>query len=222
MRLRTVVSCVAIGLMAGACGNKTSNVGGPGATVSPDSVSLGLGKHQQFHVALVVSDTSAQWSLPGAVDRGHVSRSGMYYAPLRPPASSPIRVVAKLGVFSAEGTILLTTQPPDPGDCLADGQAANEAPFGSYVYVEELPEAIVKVNPSYPDSAREAGVDGLVLVQAHVCACGEVDSTRVVLSVPMLDAAAVDAVRQWIFKPGLRAGEPVAVWVGIPVKFSLH
>jgi TonB family protein len=38
----------------------------------------------------------------------------------------------------------------------------------------------------------------------------------------MLDAAAEDAVREWVFAPALANGEPVAVWVGIPVKFSLH
>jgi protein TonB len=38
----------------------------------------------------------------------------------------------------------------------------------------------------------------------------------------MLDAAAAAAVRQWRFKPATSKGEPVAVWVGIPVKFTLH
>jgi outer membrane biosynthesis protein TonB len=38
----------------------------------------------------------------------------------------------------------------------------------------------------------------------------------------MLDSAAAGAVRQWVFKPALSEGEPVAVWVGVPFKFSLH
>jgi protein TonB len=142
----------------------------------------------------------------------------MYYAPIRPRANPTVRVVATAGLSTAEGMEQLTSHPADPGDCLAEGQTSDER----FVFVEELPEAIVKVSPSYPDLAREAGVDGTVMVQAHVCACGEVAETRIQRSIPMLDSAATTAVRQWIFKPALSNGEPVAVWVGVPVRFSLH
>ena len=94
--------------------------------------------------------------------------------------------------------------------------------FGEYVYVEELPEAITKVNPAYPDIAREANVDGTVMVQALVGKDGKVKDTKVVKSIPMLDAAAVAAVKQWVFKPALSNNKPVAVWVAVPVRFSLH
>ena len=94
--------------------------------------------------------------------------------------------------------------------------------FGEYVYVEELPEAITKAQPQYPDLAREAGVDGTVLVQALVGKDGKVKDTRVVKSIAMLDGAAVAAVRQWVFKPALSNNKPVAVWVAVPVKFTLH
>lgn len=94
--------------------------------------------------------------------------------------------------------------------------------FGDYVYVEELPEAVTRVPPSYPDLAREAGVDGTVMVQALVGKDGKVKDVRVVKSIPMLDDAAKAAVRQWVFKPALSNNKPVAVWVGVPVKFSLH
>jgi len=94
--------------------------------------------------------------------------------------------------------------------------------FGEYVYVEELPEAIHKEAPQYPDLAREASVDGTVMVQALVGKDGKVKDTRVVKSIPMLDAAATAAVRQWVFKPALSNNKPVAVWVAVPVKFTLH
>lgn len=94
--------------------------------------------------------------------------------------------------------------------------------FGEYVYVEELPEAITQVKPIYPDLAREAGVDGKVVVQALVGKDGKVKDVRVVKSIPMLDEAAKVAVRKWIFKPALSNNKPVAVWVGVPVNFSLH
>jgi periplasmic protein TonB len=94
--------------------------------------------------------------------------------------------------------------------------------FGDYVYVEELPEAVTRIPPTYPDLAREAGVDGTVMVQALVGKDGKVKDVRVVKSIPMLDESAKAAVRQWVFKPALSNNKPVAVWVGVPVKFSLH
>lgn len=111
-----------------------------------------------------------------------------------------------------------------------DGRAIVVAPpaeesmpgLGEYVYVEELPEAIKRVAPRYPDLAREAGVDGTVLVQALVDKGGKVRDVRVQKSIPMLDQAAVDAVKQWTFKPALSNNKPVAVWVAVPVKFSLN
>ena len=218
MRMRTVSSCLATALLLGACSENPSEVGGAGPMLFPNNVVLGLGKHQQFQT--LVPDTRAVWSLPQGVDGGYVSQSGMYYAPLRPPAYPTIRVVATAPPLSAEATVQLTPTPADTSDCLAEQQQQGD--FGDYVYVEELPEAIVKVTPHYPDSARVAGVDGTVMVQAHVCACGQVGETRIVRSIPLLDAAAATAVRQWVWKPALTAGEPVAVWVGVPVRFSLH
>jgi protein TonB len=94
--------------------------------------------------------------------------------------------------------------------------------FGDYVYVTELPEAIVKVPPQYPTDAREKGVDGTVLVQALVGRDGTVRDVRVQKSIRLLDAAAVQAVYQWRFKPALSEGKPVAVWVAVPVRFALR
>jgi protein TonB len=94
--------------------------------------------------------------------------------------------------------------------------------FGDYVYVEELPEAITKIQPEYPEIAREAGVDGTVMVQALVGKDGRVKDARVVKSIPMLDQSAITAVKQWVFKPALSNNKPVAVWVAVPMRFTLH
>jgi len=94
--------------------------------------------------------------------------------------------------------------------------------FGDYVFVEQLPEAITKVPPVYPDAAREARIDGLVMVQALVLKDGTVGDTRVVKSIPELDEAAVASVRQFKFKPGMTKGKPVACWFAVPIRFTLH
>jgi TonB family protein len=93
--------------------------------------------------------------------------------------------------------------------------------FGEFVYVEELPEAITKVSPDYPDIARQSGIEGTVMVQALVGKDGKVRDTKVVKSIPVLDDAAVRAVQEWVFKPALTNNKPVAVWVAIPVRFAL-
>jgi protein TonB len=109
------------------------------------------------------------------------------------------------------------------GDLVVAPPSEEELPkFGEYVYVEELPEAVTKVQPEYPEIARSANVDGTVLVQALVGKDGRVKDTKVVKSIAMLDASAVTAVKQWVFKPALSNNKPVAVWVAVPVRFSLH
>jgi len=96
--------------------------------------------------------------------------------------------------------------------------AEHRPEVGDYVYVEELPEAVTKVAPIYPDVA----IEGVVVVQALVLEDGSVGDCRIVNSVPLLDDAAVAAVRQWRFKPALSAGRPVATWVAVPVRFTRH
>jgi periplasmic protein TonB len=134
-------------------------------------------------------------------------------APPEQQIASQEELASTPSVSTSDGDQQLVVAPP----------TEEELPkFGEYVYVEELPEAVTKVQPVYPDMAREAGVDGQVMVQALVGKDGKVKDTKVVKSIPMLDAAAVAAVKQWVFKPALSNNKPVAVWVAVPVKFSLH
>jgi len=94
---------------------------------------------------------------------------------------------------------------------------------GGNVFVEELPEAITKVPPQYPDEAREAKAQGMVQTQALVGEDGLVQDVRILSSPsPLLNPAAANAVRKWVFKPAMAFGKPVAVWVTIPVRFTLH
>jgi TonB family protein len=108
------------------------------------------------------------------------------------------------------------TGPPLPRR--ADGLPA----FGESVRVKELPRAIVKVAPEYPERERENGIEGMVIVQALVGRDGLVKDTRVTRSIPGFDESAVAAVGRWTFSPALgETGKPVGVWVAVPVKFTL-
>ena len=116
--------------------------------------------------------------------------------------------------LAAEAPALTPPKAPEPDTSLPK--------FGDYVYVEELPEAIERVPPDYPQWARANGIQGTVMVQALVGRDGRVKDVRVVNSIPSLDEPARRAVLEWRFIPAKSKGRPVAVWVGIPVKFSLR
>lgn len=91
--------------------------------------------------------------------------------------------------------------------------------FGEYVSVDQQAEPISKVDPIYPDDAKQAGIEGTIIVQALVIEDGSVEECRAVPSIPALEDAAVACVRQWHFKPAMIGGKPVAVWVTVPVRF---
>jgi periplasmic protein TonB len=84
------------------------------------------------------------------------------------------------------------------------------------------PRKIVHVTPIYPDIARHAGVQGAVILEAILDATGRVESVRVIGSQPLLDDAAVRAVRQWRYTPTELNGVPVPVLMTITVRFSLE
>jgi len=94
--------------------------------------------------------------------------------------------------------------------------------LGQYADLDSLPESIHKVPPIYPTRAREDAAQGTVWVQARIGRDGTVKDAFVVHPMPYLDNAALDAVWQWTFRPAIRRGEPITVWVMIPVKFTLH
>lgn len=84
----------------------------------------------------------------------------------------------------------------------------------------QAPVKIKNVTPVYPEIARSARVSGTVQVEATIDANGKVAEARVVKSVPLLDEAALDAVRQWEYRPGLVNGNPAPVVVTVTVNFE--
>jgi periplasmic protein TonB len=78
-----------------------------------------------------------------------------------------------------------------------------------------------RVQPNYPPLARQARIQGDVVLQAEISKDGAIENLRVISGHPMLAPAAIDAVKQWRYKPYFLNGEPVAVETQITVKFSL-
>jgi len=83
------------------------------------------------------------------------------------------------------------------------------------------PKLIKKVEPVYPDEARKAGIEGTVTVEATTDDRGRVQKVKVLDSVPELDQAAVDAVKQWVYEPMVIDGKPKGVIFTITCRFSL-
>jgi protein TonB len=84
------------------------------------------------------------------------------------------------------------------------------------------PERVHYVAPEYPALARAARREGTVILEAVLDTDGRVREVRVLRSVPLLDDAALEAVRQWRFTPTLLNGEPVPVVLTVTVVFSLR
>ncbi|MGO9232092.1 MAG: TonB family protein [Bryobacteraceae bacterium] len=90
---------------------------------------------------------------------------------------------------------------------------------GSYVQAANL---ITQVKPNYPPEAKKAGIQGVVELSAVIGKDGHVQDLDVVSGDPQLTAAAVDAVRQWIYRPTMLNGEPVEVKTMIDINFTLQ
>jgi periplasmic protein TonB len=81
---------------------------------------------------------------------------------------------------------------------------------------------IHEVNPIYPRLAVQSRVHGVVVLAAVISKDGTVESLRVISGHPLLNQAALDAVKQWLYRPTLLNGDPVEVETTITVTFTLQ
>jgi TonB family protein len=119
-------------------------------------------------------------------------------------------------------------------DSTADGSRTGPVVFSSRGPENEMPAAarvggaisppkkIKDVPPMYPAEAQEARVQGVVILEARVDENGEVSHTHVLRSIPLLDQAAVDAVKQWQYTPTLLNGVAIPVIMTVTVNFTLR
>ncbi len=87
----------------------------------------------------------------------------------------------------------------------------------------KAPVIINRVEPGYPEAARKARMEGVVILEAIITASGSVEDVKVLKSVnPLLDSSAVRAVQQWRYKPATLNGRAVRVYLTVTVTFNLH
>ena len=127
-------------------------------------------------------------------------------------------VTLDLGGSYTGGDILdLASRPPTPAPPREEARAPLKRGSG---VMEAL--LINRVEPTYPPIARVAHVSGAVVLSAVIAADGSIQSLHVVSGPALLVGAALDAVRQWRYKPTLLDGEPVEVQTLITVNFVLQ
>ena len=106
--------------------------------------------------------------------------------------------------------------------CVMLFATAQVIPWGIRV-TEDAEQGLIlkKVDPVYPPLARQARIQGTVILRVHINKSGDVESLQLYSGHPMLAPAAIDAVKQWKYKPHLLNGGPVNVETRVTVNFTL-
>ena len=120
--------------------------------------------------------------------------------------------MARNGVFDSIGRESNVVLPPPPPAVAAHPLRISRMMEGNLVY---------RVQPQYPPLARQARVQGTVLLHATISREGKIENLQVVSGHPLLVPAALDAVRQWRYRPYVLNNEPVEVETQITVNFTL-
>ncbi len=167
--------------------------------------------------------------------------NGLYRAPfIIGPGALSVEVSAIIGLKGSEQSVsaeiaLAPGSIAGAEDCLGPGQSFSTVTADikpDYLFVDQLPQLIHRVEPEYPRSEFVRGVSDTISIQALACRTGRVlDAT--VLRVfretsdsepiehdPKLVAAAIAAVKQYVFRPAILSGQPVAVKITTAVVFK--
>lgn len=155
------------------------------------------------------------------------------------PASEPARFVAPLDVPQtapvAEASLDLGVEGGAPGGVeggvqggvvggIIGGLPSASQPIAPVHVGGKIvePRKVKDVPPEYPLVARHARVTGIVVLEALIAPDGRVSTLSVLRGIPLLNEAATEAVRQWVYTPTLLDGVAVPVIMTITVRFSLR
>jgi protein TonB len=137
--------------------------------------------------------------------------------PVEPPVPSVMAGPVSARAIPLEGfgaPAQIAAPPPAPV-----AKPSGPLPLGGHIVP---PRKINDVPPVYPAAARAARVTGVVLVEAIIGVDGRVRDARVLRSNPLLDRAALDAVREWRYTAARLNGEPVEVFLTVAVSFAME
>jgi TonB family protein len=207
-------------------------VGVPGAAIDPQAMRTALD-------ALVRAATDAvrQWQYDAPASGPIAVRVSFAFSPNAAPrliAHDPWSAVS-FGVVGGVGAgrgrqggpVQLgaaPAPPPPPPPPATDATTGPDWALGAIRVGGGIkpPTKVRHVNPAYPVIAQSARVQGVVILEARIGIDGKVTNARVLRSIPLLDQAALEAVRQWEYTPTLLNGVPVPVIMTVTVNFTLQ
>lgn len=131
------------------------------------------------------------------------------YAALRDAHAAELAPAQKTEAQNRAGTWMDRCRPVSEPDAVRVGGAIKE------------PRKIKHASPVYPDAALQARVQGVVIMEITIDTEGKVVQLEVLRGIPLLDQAAIDAVKQWVYTPTLLNGVPVPVIMTVTVNFRL-
>jgi TonB family protein len=136
-------------------------------------------------------------------------------------------------VADAGAAAAISGNPRGQTDGRPDGQANSHGQDGTETGDDERlyrpggnvaePRLVYRVEPAYPEIARKARIEGVVILQAIIGKAGNVEDLHLVKSVNvLLDAAALEAVSRWRYRPATLAGFAVRGYLTVTVEFRLR
>jgi TonB family protein len=146
--------------------------------------------------------------MPGAEPRLMAHGVSAGFAPVPPAPPTPPQ----------PGVVPPSPPPPPPPPPPVPAELQNAVRVGGNI---GLPQKVTHVGPVYPAIAQSARVQGVVIVELIIDREGHVGYARILRSIPLLDQAALDAVKQWEFTPTHLNGSPVPVIMTATVQFTL-
>ncbi len=175
--------------------------------VSPVSPAIPAPAPRRAPAAAIVDASAAPVDSPSGI-----GRERMLQADPLPDRSAPSGVGEVPGTGVPGGTGVADIDAPPPP------RPTTPIRVSSLI---KPPVKIRDVSPVYPVLAIASHVEGVVVIEAVIGPTGEVVEARVLRSKPLLDEAALAAVRQWRYTPTLLGGVPMSVILTVTVTFSL-
>jgi protein TonB len=160
------------------------------------------------------------------VEAPPVERTNGFVAPIETPAE----ILPEAGIdFGVEGGVAGGVEGGVPGGVIGGVVGglpeAPPAPPLQPVRVGgriQEPKKLKAVPPAYPEAAVASRIEGVVILECLISPQGRVTEVKVLRGVPLLEEAALDAVRRWVYTPTLMDGVPVPVIMTVTVRFDLR
>ncbi len=181
---------------------------------------LSLGTHLAFILAVfLVGHTHFLDMTTVTMDFAPSKVSSLYQPPKEDIWQKPmLRRMSRLPIPKPK---VVPTPPPAAAQVSEVGQGSGA--IRSVAQVSQLPRFINQVKPLYPDSAKHAGIEGVVILQVDIDATGAVMDVEVLQGLGSgCDEAAVAAMKQSTFTPAYAGSEPVPVRIKIPYRFEIN